>query len=57
MEKKMKEIINLHQGGTSVKEYSLKFNKLSKYDPNIVADSRAKMNFFLLSYRSYGDWI
>lgn len=42
----MKEIIKLQQGGTSVKEYSLKFNKLSKYDPNVVADSRAKMNFF-----------
>ena len=36
-------IINLHQGGMSVKECSLKFTQLSKHAPTMVADSRAKM--------------
>ena len=30
-ERKMQELINLRQGGISVKEYSLKFTQLSKY--------------------------
>ncbi|KAH0636267.1 hypothetical protein KY290_036703 [Solanum tuberosum] len=47
-ERKMQEFINLCQGGMSVKEYSLKFTQLSKYDPTLVADSRAKMNKFVM---------
>ena len=31
-----------------VKEYSLKFTQLYKYAPIIVADSRAKMNKFVM---------
>ena len=31
-----------------VKEYSLKFTKLSMYAPTMVADSRAKMNKFVI---------
>ena len=44
----MQEFINLRQGGISVKDYSLKFTPLSEYAPNIVADSRAKMNKFVM---------
>jgi len=44
----MQEFINLHQGGMSVKEYALKFTYISKYPPSIVANSRAKMNKFLM---------
>ncbi|KAK4731662.1 hypothetical protein R3W88_024650 [Solanum pinnatisectum] len=47
-ERKMQEFINLHQGGMSVKEYSLKFTQFSKYGPTLVADSRAKMNKFVV---------
>lgn len=32
----------------SVKEYILKFTELSKYAPTIVADSRAKINKFVM---------
>ena len=35
-ERKMQEFINLHQGGMSVKECSLKFTQLSKYTPTMV---------------------
>ena len=46
----MREFINLFEGGMSEKDYSLKFTPLSEYAPNIVADSRAKMNnFFRIS--------
>ena len=31
----------------TVQKYGLKFNELSKYDPHMVADSRAQMNKFL----------
>ena len=44
----MQEFINLRQGGMTVKDYSLKFTPLSEYAPNIVADSRAKMNNFFM---------
>ena len=33
-EAKVEEFINLHQGGMSVQEYSLRFTKLSKYAPS-----------------------
>ena len=42
------EFINILQGGMSVKEYSLKFTKLSKYAPTIVAYPRARMNKFVI---------
>ncbi|XP_049406260.1 uncharacterized protein LOC125869904 [Solanum stenotomum] len=47
-EVKMQEFINLRQGGMSVKKYALKFTQLSKYAPTLVADSRAKMNKFVM---------
>ena len=47
-ERKMQEFINLHQVGMCVKEYSLKFTQLSKYAPTMVADSRAKINKFVM---------
>ena len=31
----------------TVQQYGLKFNLLSRYDPHMVADSRAQMNKFL----------
>ena len=31
-----------------MKEYRLKFSQLSKYAPTMVADSRAKMNKFIM---------
>lgn len=42
------EFMNLRQGGTSIREYALKFTKLSKYALSLVADSRAHMNTFTL---------
>ena len=44
----MKEFINPYQGGMSVKDYSLKFTQLSKHAPAIVADSKTKMNKFVM---------
>ena len=39
------EFINLSQGGISVHEYSLKFNKLSKYAPSLVSDPTMNLVF------------
>lgn len=39
-EDKGKEIINLKQGKMSVKEYVLKFHKLSRYTPELVSSMR-----------------
>ena len=44
----MQEFINLRQGGMSVKEYILKFTQPSQYAPTMVANSRAKMNKFVM---------
>lgn len=44
----MKEFINICQGGVSVRDYSLKFNKLSKYAPSLVSNPRDKMSHFLI---------
>ena len=44
----MVEFIILCQGGMSMKEYSLKFTQLSKYDPTMVANHRARMNKFVM---------
>ena len=35
---KVDEFINLHQGGMSVLDYSLKFSKLSKYAPSLMSN-------------------
>ena len=40
-ETKTQEFMNLWQGNMTVQEYGLKFNQLSKYAPNMVADYRA----------------
>ena len=47
-ESNIEEFINLHQGGMSVKDYILKFNQLSKYDPTMVVGSMAKMIKFAM---------
>ena len=44
--------INLHQGGISVKEYSLKFTQLSKYAPTLVTNSMARINNFVMGVSS-----
>ena len=41
------EFINLKQGSMSVREYALKFNQLSKYAPQLVAELRSRMNKFV----------
>ena len=46
-EAKVQEFINLRQGSMSVREYSLKFTKLSKYAPSLVVDPRVKMSMFM----------
>ncbi|XP_015068785.1 uncharacterized protein LOC107013375 [Solanum pennellii] len=46
-EAKVKEFINLRQGGMSVKEYSLRFVNLSKYDSSLVENSRDEISRFV----------
>src|SRR5688572_17238643 len=46
-EAKMREFMNLMQGNMSVREYALKFTKLSKYASTIIANTRAKMSQFM----------
>lgn len=46
-EEKIQEFINLKQGNMTVGEYSLKFTKLSKYVPFMVADPRVYMSKFM----------
>ena len=46
-EAKVQEFINLRQWNMSVREYSLKFTKLSQYAPSLVADPRVKMSMFM----------
>ncbi|KAK4724018.1 hypothetical protein R3W88_026797 [Solanum pinnatisectum] len=41
---KVEEFINLHKGGMSVQEYSLKFTKLSKYAPYFMSNPRDEMS-------------
>ena len=43
-EAKAQEFMNLMQGNMTVQEYRLKFNQLSRYAPQIVADFRAMIN-------------
>ena len=49
----MEEFINLRQGSMTVREYCLKFNQLSKYAPDLVADNRASMSKFVTGVSSY----
>ena len=46
-EVKMREFMNLKQGSMTVREYSLKFTKLSRYVCTLVANPRAKMSQFM----------
>ncbi|KAH0672805.1 hypothetical protein KY290_025037 [Solanum tuberosum] len=47
-EAKLVEFMNLKKGAMSVREYALKFVQLSKYAPHLVADSRSRMNKFVM---------
>ena len=44
---KLVDFINLHQGGMSVHEYSLKFTKSSKYAPSVISDPRDEISRFV----------
>ena len=46
-EAKVQDIINLRQGALSVKEYSLKLVKRSKYASSLVSSSRDEMSRFV----------
>ena len=46
-EAKVDEFINLRQGGMSVKEYSLKLIKLSKYASSLVSNARDEMSRYI----------
>ena len=43
----VEEFINLHQGGMSVKEYSLKFVNLSEYASSMVSSRRDELSRFV----------
>ena len=46
-EAKVEEFINLKQGSMTVREYSLKFVKLSRYETSLVPNNRDEMSRFL----------
>ncbi|XP_069145465.1 uncharacterized protein [Solanum lycopersicum] len=46
-EAKVEEFINLKQGSMTVRDYSLKFVKLSRYATSLVSNSRDEMSKFL----------
>ena len=46
-EAKVEEFINLRKGGMSVKEYSFKFVKFSKYASSLVSSSRDEISRFV----------
>ena len=46
-EAKVEELINLKQGSMTVREYSLKFVKLSRYATSLVSNSRDEISRFL----------
>ncbi|XP_015087026.1 uncharacterized protein LOC107030162 [Solanum pennellii] len=52
-EDKVEEFIYLHQEGMSVKEYYLKFVKLSKYVSSLVSSSRDEMSRFVTCVSEY----
>lgn len=43
----VEELVNLRQGSLTVKNYFLKFNHFSKYDPHTMADPRENMSKFV----------
>ena len=47
MEAKVEEFINLKHGSMTVREYSLKFLKLSRYATSLVSNTRHKMSKLL----------
>ena len=47
-EAKVEDFINLKQGSVAVREYSLKFVKLSRYATSLVSYSRDEMSRFLI---------
>ena len=46
-EAKVEEFINLKQGSMNVREYSLKFVKLSRYATSLVSNNKDEMSRFL----------
>ena len=50
---KVKDFINLHQGGMSVIGYSLKFTKLSKYASSLVSNPKDEINLFVMGVSDY----
>ncbi|KAH0748200.1 hypothetical protein KY290_027432 [Solanum tuberosum] len=49
------QFLNLHQGGMSVREYSLQFNSLSRYAPNVVATMKDRVHRYVDRLDSYLD--
>ena len=49
----MEEFINLHQGGSSVLEYSFKFTNLSKYASSLVSNPKDEINLFVMGVSDY----
>ncbi|KAH0657865.1 hypothetical protein KY289_026613 [Solanum tuberosum] len=49
------QFLNLHQGGMSVREYSLQFNSLSRYAPNVVATMEDRVHRYVDRLDSYLD--
>lgn len=45
-ESKAEEFMNLEQGKMSVKEYTMKFNQLSRYSSDMAGNMRAHMRMF-----------
>ena len=43
----MREFLNLKQEAMGEQEYNLKFTHLSRYAPEVVADMRSRMSFFV----------
>ena len=47
------QFLNLHQGNISVREYSLKFNSLARYAPNVVTSMDDRVHRFVDRLDSY----
>ncbi|KAH0661672.1 hypothetical protein KY284_026603 [Solanum tuberosum] len=47
------QFLNLHQGNISVREYSLKFNSLARYAPNVVATIEDRVHRYVDKIDSY----
>ena len=47
------QFLNLHQGNMSVREYSLQFNSLSRYAPNVVATMEDRVHRYVDRLDSY----